>query len=304
MLGPLFFLIYINDIFEKQVSNPKLFADDKSLFSVIFDKDLSAKNLNGDLNRINNSAFQCQMTFNPDPKKQAQEVLFSCKIQKSSQSSLIFNKNTVTQSLTQKHLGKFLDTKLDFQEHLKGIFSKVNKTIRLIRKLRHILPRSPLLTIFKSFIRPHLDYNSESLNIFKKKLLNFIRTSGSTVFNCHNPRGVKLLTRFNLGLSHLREHKFKHSFRDSLNPICSCGNPIQTPAHFLLHCPNFSNERSTCLNIIGGNFDRNILTRMDSQNTQIVLYDNSHSNNITNTLILNASIDFVIATKRFDASLP
>ena len=61
--------------------------------------------------------------------------------------------------------------------------------------------------------------NSESLNIFKKTLLNFIRPSGSTVFNCHNSKGVKLLTRLRLGLNHLCEHKFKHSFQDSLNPI-------------------------------------------------------------------------------------
>ena len=52
----------------------------------------------------------------------------------------------------------FLDTKLDFQEIRKRIFSKVNKTIGLLRKLLHILPRSPLLTIYKSFIRLHLDY--------------------------------------------------------------------------------------------------------------------------------------------------
>ena len=99
------------------------------------------------------------MSFNPDPNNQAQGVLFSRKIQKSSQPSLIFNNNIVTQSLTQKHLGIFLDTKLDFQEHLMTIFSKVNKTIGLLRKLHHILPRSSLLTIYKSFIRPHLDYS-------------------------------------------------------------------------------------------------------------------------------------------------
>ena len=144
--------------------------------------------------------------------------------------------------------------------------------------------------------------NSESLNIFKKTLLNFIRPSGSTVFNCHNPKGVKLLTRLRLGLSHLREHKFKHSFQDSLNPICSCGNDIETSAHYLLHCPNFSNERSTFLNIIGS-IDRNILTRSDSQVTETLLYGNSNSNNITNTLILNATIDFLIAAKRLDRSL-
>ena len=64
----------------------------------------------------------------------------------------------MTQSLTQKHLGMFLDTNLDFQEHLKSKLSKVNKSIGLLRKLHHILPISPLLTIYKSFIRPHLDY--------------------------------------------------------------------------------------------------------------------------------------------------
>ena len=96
ILGPLLFLIYINDLSENLVSNPKLFANDTSLFSVIFDKDLSAKNLNDDLNRINNWAFQWKMSFNADPNKQAQEVIFSRKIQKSSQSSLIFNNNIVT----------------------------------------------------------------------------------------------------------------------------------------------------------------------------------------------------------------
>ena len=59
-----------------------------------------------------------------------------------------------------KHLGMFLETKLDFQEHLKSIFSKVNKTIGLLRKLHHILPRSSSLTNYKSFNRPHLDYGN------------------------------------------------------------------------------------------------------------------------------------------------
>ena len=79
ILGPLLFLIYMNDLSENLVSNPKLFVDDKSLFSVIFGKDLSAKNLNDDLNRISNWAFQWKISFNSDPNKQAQEVLFLVK---------------------------------------------------------------------------------------------------------------------------------------------------------------------------------------------------------------------------------
>ena len=51
-----------------------------------------------------------------------------------------------------------LDKKLNFEEQLKKVESNVNKTIGIIRKLQNVLPRSALLTIYKSFIRPHLDY--------------------------------------------------------------------------------------------------------------------------------------------------
>ena len=158
IFGPLLFLIYINDLHENLVSNPKLFADDTSLFSAIRNKHLSAQNLNEDLNKINHWAFQWKMSFNPDPSKQAQEVIFSRKLQKSVYPPLHFNNIAVTQSTTQKHLGMILDVKLGFQVHLKNIYSNVNKAIGLLRKLNNTLPRLPLLTIYKSFIRPHLDY--------------------------------------------------------------------------------------------------------------------------------------------------
>ena len=132
ILGPLLFLIYINDLPENLVSNPKLFADDTSLFSVIRNKHLSAQNLNEDLNKINHWAFQWKMSFNPDPSKQAQEVIFSRKLQKSVYPPLHFNNIAVTQSTTQKHLGMLLDVKLDFQGYLKNIYRKVNKATFMI----------------------------------------------------------------------------------------------------------------------------------------------------------------------------
>ena len=64
----------------------------------------------------------------------------------------------VIQSITHKHIEMFLNTELDFQEHLKSIFSKINKAIGLLRMLHHILTRLSLLTIYKSFIRPFHDY--------------------------------------------------------------------------------------------------------------------------------------------------
>ena len=98
------------------------------------------------------------MSFNLDPTKQAQELIFSRKVQTTNHASLFFNENVVPKTTFQKHLGMFLDSKLNFSEHLKTIFQKTNKTIRLLRKLQTLFPRAPLITIYKSFIRPHLDY--------------------------------------------------------------------------------------------------------------------------------------------------
>ena len=151
ILGPLFFLIYINDLSDGLTSNPKLFADDTSLFSVIHDINSTANDLNSDLMKISNWAFQWKMRFNPDPNKQAQEVIFSRKINKIDHPPLYFNQNLVKSSSTHKHLGMVLDTRLDFNLHLKNVQNKVNKTIGLLRKLQNTLPRTSLITIFKSY---------------------------------------------------------------------------------------------------------------------------------------------------------
>ena len=71
ILGPLLFLIYINDISSNLESNVKLFADDTSIFSVVFDTNLSSIALNNDLLKVQQWAFQWKMSFNPDPNKQA-----------------------------------------------------------------------------------------------------------------------------------------------------------------------------------------------------------------------------------------
>ena len=69
-----------------------------------------------------------------------------------------FNDNPVHQVQIQKHLGLFLDPKLSFDEHIRCILIKKCKIIGLIRKLQPVIPRTALLTIYKSFLRPHLDY--------------------------------------------------------------------------------------------------------------------------------------------------
>ena len=248
------------------------------------------------------------------------------------------------------------------------MINKVSKTIDLLRKLQNILPRPPLRTIYKSFIRSHLDYwdiiydqaynisfhqkiesiqcnaalaitgairgisreklyhelgseslvsrrwcrklccfykdfetqsprylfeviptakrgyitrndnmlphfkvkhnyfkncffpsnviewskadlnicNSESLTSFKVKfwILYFLP---NIIFLCNNPKGIQPLTRLRLDLSHLREHKIKHNFQDTLIQICNCGKDIETSCHYLLHCSLNTNKRLALL---------------------------------------------------------
>ena len=425
ILGPLLFLIYINDLSDNLASNPKLFADDTSLFSVVENVNVSSRNLNNDLQKITDWAHQWKMNFNPDPTKQAQEVVFSRKTHKQDHPTIFFNQVPVLQVNSQKHLGLILDTQLSFKEHLKNILNKANKTIGLLRKLQSVLPRAPLVTIYKSYVRPLLDYgdviydqtynssfhqmiekvqynaalsitgairgtsreklyqelgfeslqqrrwyrklcflykiiknqspnylfriipnsnrfyltrnsdkiqqlkanhnyfknsffpstisewnkldacirNSESIAVFKKSILKFIRPLPNKVFSCHNPEGLRLITRLRLGLSHLREHKFKHSFEDSLNPLCICGSgDIESTSHYLLHCSEYSNERMTLLNKIR-QIDSNILDKRNSEITRILLFGDPSFNDEINTLVLNTTFDFLISTKRFDEPL-
>ena len=135
ILVPLLFSIYINDLTEGLSTNAKLFVDDISLPSVIHDIQTSANNLNKDLERISNWATQWKMKFNPDTTKQAQKVVFSCKVKKNTVlPPFLFNNASVTRTSSQKHLGIILDNQLKFDNHIKMMFRKISKIIVLLRK--------------------------------------------------------------------------------------------------------------------------------------------------------------------------
>ena len=279
--------------------------------------------------------------------------------------------NNVKQATFQKHLAIILDTPLSFEKYLETVLCKINKTISLIRKFQNLLPRTALITLYKAFVRLHVDYgdilydqahnasfhqkleslqynaslpitgairgssreklyqelgfeslkqcywyrklcsfynifkygslhylfninptrnssyirnhakiplfrtnhnffknsfflstiiewnnldpnlrNSDTYGTFKNTVLKFIRPSPNSLFECHNPPGVKFLIRLRLGLSYLHEHKFRHSFPDLLNPLCKCDFELESTPHFLLHCPIYNNDRSCLLSTI------------------------------------------------------
>ena len=130
ILGPLLFLVYINDLPEGLTTSAKLFADDTSLFSVVHDSAASSAFLNDDLLKISRWVYQWGMIFNPDASKQAQEIVFSRKANASNHETVYFNNVPAIRENIKKHLGLFVDSKLSFFDHINEKIKKVTKQFR------------------------------------------------------------------------------------------------------------------------------------------------------------------------------
>ena len=132
--------------------------------------------------------------------------------------------------------------------------------------------------------------------------MEFIRPSPNSIFDIYNPYGIKLLTRLRLGLRHLNEHKFKHGFNDTINPICICGGDIESINHFFLQCPEYCEARQTLFD----NFqriDKMLLSQNESLSTHLLLYGDPKRNSIVNASFLSSAIEFILSLGRFNDML-
>ena len=85
------------------------------------------------------------------------------------------------------------------------------------------------------------------MGFFEIYVLVFTRPPANSTFYCHKLKVFKLTTRLRLGLNHLRFHKSKYRFQNTLNVFCN-SSTAETTSHVLFHCSNFSNERLALLN--------------------------------------------------------
>ena len=139
--------------------------------------------------------------------------------------------------------------------------------------------------------------NSESYTLFLSNLVKFIRQSPNSFNDCQNIMGIKLVTRLRVGLSHLWEHKFKHSVSDTLNPFCNCRMYAELSKHFLLQYPSYINKRRTLrrnLNIINPQ-----ISQTSFQSDSTLLFRSWSYSHKGNTYILDATIDQIQLTKIF-----
>ena len=158
IIDPLFFLMYINDLPDELKTTPQLFADDTTIFSIVHSQNQTANDLKHDLENISNWAKKWRMEFNPDTDKPAQEIIFSRKTNKDNHPEIFYKTNPIKQTSSLKHLGIVLDERLNFKTHIQNKISKAMTGVGIIEKLSSLLPSKSLLTIYKSFVRPHLDY--------------------------------------------------------------------------------------------------------------------------------------------------
>ena len=115
----------------------------------------------------------------------------------------------------------------------------------------------------------------------------------------YDPLGIKLLYRLRLGLSHLREHKFRHNFPDNVNPLCSCSLEIESMEHYFLCCHNYVIFRTTLMNELTsakGKLEPEELVRT-------ILYRDKNFDNDSNFKILTVTIHFIKQTQQFEQTL-
>ena len=156
ILGPLLFILYINDIVENIGSSIRLFADDTSLFIIVDDPVQSAITLNTDLNTISKWAESWLVDFNPN---KTTSLLVSRKVNKPYHPPLYMNNINISEVTSHKHLGVTFSNDGSWNDHTQSIKSKAWQRINIMRKLKFTLDRKSLETIYKTFVRPLLEYS-------------------------------------------------------------------------------------------------------------------------------------------------
>ena len=155
ILGPLLFLLYINDIVEDINSSISLFADDTSLYIIVDDPIQAAEQLNLDLAKIHRWADKWLVTFN---SWKLESIPLSRKYNKPYHPPVLMNQTQIAEVNSHKHLGVIFSNNCTCHEHLELVKSKAWQRINIMRKLKFQLHRKSHQTIYFSFIRPLLEY--------------------------------------------------------------------------------------------------------------------------------------------------
>ena len=157
ILGPLLFLVFINDIAVGTTSIPHLFADDSNLLLPTKNVVQGVEVINDDLAIINSWCNRWCVTMNATKIK---AILYSRKREPSTLEGLIFNNTTIEVHSSVKHLGIMFDSKLSWDVHTNDLIKRANNATYPIHLLKYKISTQNLLLYYKSFIRPIIEYGN------------------------------------------------------------------------------------------------------------------------------------------------
>ena len=147
ILGPLLFLIFINDLLQGIEGNVDL--------DIVDNPTSTANKMNRDLEAIHDWALQWRVTFNPD---KTVTMVFSTKVNKPMHPSLIFQGKILTQSCQHKHLGLTLSDNLSWNKHIDNLLTSASKKIGQLKWLQFKVTCDTLLSLYNTMVCSSLEY--------------------------------------------------------------------------------------------------------------------------------------------------
>jgi len=225
ILGPLLFLIYINDLhLASNIFQPIIYADDTTLFTTLstFVKPNSSINdeISQEFNKITDWLKLNKLSLNISKTKL---MMFTTPQRKVTPLAIKVENNLIENVDSFNFLGIILDKNLNWNAHIKHISQKLAKTIGILNKLKSTLPKHTLLMIYNSLVMPHLNYGILSwgskihrLTKIQKKAIRIISHSS---YNAHTEPLFKSYNLLKcLDLCALHELKFCFSLENNLLP--------------------------------------------------------------------------------------
>ena len=172
VLGPLLFLIYINDLSGSiGETRSQLFADDTVLYASDKDSAIAVNKLQLGLNKFAHWCNSNKLTINA---KKTKHVIFGTKamIKKADKDRLIYDNVLLVRETTYKYLGVTLDATLSMSKHISNITKQISHKVYVLGKISKYINYQAALTIYKTMILPYFDYGDIFYMNANEQLLN------------------------------------------------------------------------------------------------------------------------------------
>ena len=161
VLGPILFLIYINDLPDVVKSLVKLFADDTKIYAKV--NNIEEKDtLQEDIRSLNDWSNKWQLKFNKSKCKHLH-------LGRDTEFTYEMDGDTITTTTEEKDLGVLMDNQLKFQAHIGTQIKKANQKLGIIKRTFSYMDKEMFTTLYKSLVRPHLEYATSAWSVIYKK---------------------------------------------------------------------------------------------------------------------------------------